>query len=499
VNGATGAGPLVVVGDALLDRDVEGVVVRLSPEAPVPVVDDPVVRSRPGGAALAALLAAGDGEVTLVTALAADEAGRELHSHLEAAGVEVVNLGLEGRTAEKVRIRAEGRSLLRVDHGGRMGGGAGPVADAVVRRLRAARGILVSDYGRGVARAEGMAEALARLAGRVPVVWDPHPLGPEPLPGLALVTPNEHEAAHFAAGVAGDGMPAAVVRARSLARRWASPVALTLGDAGALLVLGERSPLHLPVPAPGADPGPDGRNGSAGPNRSTRPSADSCGAGDRLAAAVVRALMAGTDLLGAVAEGVRCASAYVAAGGAAALAAGDRAGGPAAPAAGDRAASGRVIDLEPQDAFTLAARVRDRGGTLVAAGGCFDLLHAGHVALLEAARSLGDALVVCLNSDASVRRLKGPDRPLVGQADRARLLGALSCVDGVVVFDEDTPCAVLERLRPAIFAKGGDYAGTTLPETEALRRWGGEVVLLPYLDGRSTSGIVHRIGQLAPS
>jgi rfaE bifunctional protein nucleotidyltransferase chain/domain len=139
----------------------------------------------------------------------------------------------------------------------------------------------------------------------------------------------------------------------------------------------------------------------------------------------------------------------------------------------------------------MADRVRARGGTVVATGGCFDLLHAGHVATLEAARALGDCLVVCLNSDASVRRLKGESRPLVPQADRARVLAALECVDEVVVFEEDTPVEAIRRVRPDVWAKGGDYAGADLPEAALLREWGGQAVVLPYLTGRSTTSLVE--------
>jgi rfaE bifunctional protein nucleotidyltransferase chain/domain len=142
------------------------------------------------------------------------------------------------------------------------------------------------------------------------------------------------------------------------------------------------------------------------------------------------------------------------------------------------------------------ARTRARGGTVVATGGCFDLLHAGHVRLLRAARALGDCLVVCLNSDESVRRLKGTDRPILGQADRARVLEALEYVDAAVVFDEDTPEAVLDRLRPDVWAKGGDYAGMPLPESAVLARWGGQVVLLPYLDGHSTTRLIDQCRSL---
>ncbi|KAE8762216.1 adenylyltransferase/cytidyltransferase family protein, partial [Georgenia thermotolerans] len=140
----------------------------------------------------------------------------------------------------------------------------------------------------------------------------------------------------------------------------------------------------------------------------------------------------------------------------------------------------------------LAARLRAAGGTLVATGGCFDIVHAGHVATLQAARRLGDHLVVLMNSDASVARLKGPGRPVVGAADRARVLEALDCVDAVVVFDEDDPREALRRLRPDVWAKGGDYGGAQLPEADVVRAGGGRVVLLPYLGGLSTTTIIER-------
>jgi rfaE bifunctional protein nucleotidyltransferase chain/domain len=148
--------------------------------------------------------------------------------------------------------------------------------------------------------------------------------------------------------------------------------------------------------------------------------------------------------------------------------------------------------LDAAAVLELARRTRQRGGTVVATGGCFDLLHAGHVATLRAARRLGDCLVVCVNSDDSVRRLKGPERPLVGHEDRVAVLSALDCVDAVLVFGEDTPCTVLEALRPDIWVKGGDYVAGTLPEDEVLSRWGGRSVVVPYLPGRSTTQLVAR-------
>jgi rfaE bifunctional protein nucleotidyltransferase chain/domain len=157
-----------------------------------------------------------------------------------------------------------------------------------------------------------------------------------------------------------------------------------------------------------------------------------------------------------------------------------------------------VVDPRPpvgdRTALDVVRRSRAVGGTVVATGGCFDLLHAGHVATLQAARRLGDCLVVCLNSDASVRRLKGDGRPLVPEADRVRVLTALGAVDAVTVFEQDTPLEVLAALRPDIWVKGSDYTADALPEIRLLATWGGEVVVVPYLAGRSTTGLVETAG-----
>jgi rfaE bifunctional protein nucleotidyltransferase chain/domain len=134
---------------------------------------------------------------------------------------------------------------------------------------------------------------------------------------------------------------------------------------------------------------------------------------------------------------------------------------------------------------------------VVATGGCFDLLHAGHVSLLQAARSLGGCLIVCLNSDGSVRRVKGDGRPLNHEADRIAVLSALDCVDAVAVFDEETPCAVLDRIRPDIWVKGGDYDGRELPEAALLESWGGTAVTVPYIGGRSTTRLAVALAREA--
>jgi len=468
-------GPLVVIGDALLDVDLEGTAERLSPDAPVPVVDCVREHERPGGAGLAARLAAGltGHDVVLITATGDDRAGRRLEE-LISAYAEVVRLPMSGTSSCKIRVRAAGQSLIRIDKGdGRVTGG--PLAPRVTEVLGQAGAVLVSDYGRGVAAHPGLRRSLASLPDRVPVIWDPHPLGAVPLPGARLVTPNHAEARALAGnanGAAAGPLTQAARDAAALVGRWrVTGVAVTLGERGALLSVGERAPYVSPAP-----------------RLSPHFRADGCGAGDCFAAAAAHVLHGGGVVTEAVTEAVRCASAFVAAGG---VSAADGTGAYGRPEDSAGAAP------EGDGPWDVVRRARDGGGRVVATGGCFDLLHAGHVSMLREARRLGDCLVVCVNSDASVRRLKGPDRPLVPLADRTRVLAALECVDAVAVFDELTPVEVLERLRPDVWVKGADYSGVDLVEAETVRRHGGEVVLLPYLDGRSTSRLVARVRETA--
>lgn len=453
-------GPLVVVGDALLDVDVEGSADRLCPDAPVPVVDVARTWQRAGGAGLAASLAARSvPDVVLVAALGDDEAGHRLAESL-AAGIDLVRLPLTGQTPSKTRIRAAGHAVVRLDHGdGRIGDG--DIDTSVHAVLRSAGAILVADYGRGVAAHAWIRRRVAEAATRTPVVWDPHPRGPQPVGGVRLATPNEREAVDFAGGLAGpDDL------ARRLRARWGSDaVAVTLGERGAVLATDQVDRIDVPASARI----PAGR------------APDTCGAGDRFAAAATAALLDGADPRGAVTSAVAAAARFIGAG---------AAGGLSEPAA----RYGIGLGGDHASAFELAATVRRSGGTLVATGGCFDLLHPGHIRLLERARALGDALVVCVNSDESVRALKGPDRPIMPVADRVRLLRALDVVDAVAVFDEPTPVGLLDRLAPDVWAKGGDYSAADLPEADTVRGHGGRVELIPALDGYSTTRLVGMAG-----
>ncbi|AWT47853.1 MULTISPECIES: D-glycero-beta-D-manno-heptose 1-phosphate adenylyltransferase [Streptomyces] len=545
--------PLVVVGDALLDRDLTGTADRLAPDAPVPVVADCAERLRPGGAALAACLAARDGrDVTLITGLGDDEASEALRALLDGR-VRLIALPLTGPLPEKTRVLARGRPVVRLDRGD---GRARAATDEAREALRAAPAVLVADYGRGAADA-----LRAELTARPPAVWDPHPRGGPPVPGVRLVTPARAEAAALAARAVADSGTDADTRGSGTGTR-GSDSRTDAGDSGAGADIRDSAPPDDPAPGARAG-GPHGRGAGAG--RELRDAArdagvlvrhwragavavtlgergvllsygehpllvpapvahhgDPCGAGDAFAATAA-GLLADGALVGEAVEGaVAAATAFVGEGGAAALRlpdaprptagrppsdAGPVAGAGHVPGAGQASGTGHAVRTtgrptgpapapaapEPfDDPFALVARVRAAGGTVVATGGCFDLLHAGHVGLLQAARRIGDCLVVCVNSDDSVRRRKGAGRPVNPLDDRVRVLRALACVDAVAVFDEDTPERLLADLRPDVWVKGGDYAGADLPEAALLQEWGGQAVLLPYLDGRSSTSLLAR-------
>jgi rfaE bifunctional protein nucleotidyltransferase chain/domain len=428
----------------------------------VPVIDAERVWHRPGGAALAALLAARHEEdVVLITGLADDDGGALLRELLQACGVRVVALPMAGSTVTKTRVRARGQSVLRIDRGDATHVSL-PLPTDAREALLAARSVCVADYGRGMTALPALRDALSRAARAAPMLWDPHPRGCTPVAGCALVTPNEDEAQHFCGSAPVD----------ALREKWrADALCVTMGANGARLFVRGAPRCHVGVPIIDAV-------------GSSRP--DVCGAGDRFAVAAAVALADGVDPRSAVVLAVEAAARFVAAGGAA---------GVSTPASASRGHDTLTEatpskDAAATDVAALARRWQAEGRTVVATGGCFDLLHTGHVRLLRHARELGDALIVLINSDESVRALKGADRPIMPGADRARVLAALACVDAVGVFDETTPERILQDVRPDVWVKGGDYAAVDLPETDVVRRHGGDVVIVPTVTGYSSSQLI---------
>jgi rfaE bifunctional protein nucleotidyltransferase chain/domain len=450
---------LVVVGDVLLDVDVRTSAERLVPDAPAPVLEERGRIVRAGGAALAATLAAArdDVEVALIMPATDDDAARQVQANLSGR-VRVIGLPSRGETPVKTRFRCRGHTVARLDSG-LAGLEIKDIPKDALHALGEASAVLMSDYGVGVSRDPQVRKVLAAAAPRTPLIWDPHPRGGPPVPGTLLASPNGAEATAMSGIPAGTGLSGVRRQAEHLARTWGARwVAITQGSAGAVMS------------------GSDG-NFSFYPAEESV-TGDACGAGDCFAAAAAVALGRGLLPSEAVAVGVRTATLFVAAGGVESLGRG----------------TSTPYDLRETSARRVVDETRSRGGRVVATGGCFDLLHAGHIQTIGAARALGDCLVVCMNSDASVRRLKGPDRPLQNEEDRALVLASLRDVDAVVVFDDDTPERVIRDLRPDIWVKGGDYASVDLPEAALVREWGGEVLTVPYLDGRSTSALARLLG-----
>lgn len=452
---------ITIVGDLLLDEDVEGNVTRLSPDAPVPVVEVTARRTRPGGAGLVAMmLLREEHDVELVTALSRDEHASTLRGHL--AGVRVIDCDSGLPTPVKTRLRTPAQAVCRIDEG--CAQVVTPnVTKAMLDAVAAADVIIVTDYGRGLTSNRDLRAALEQRAAEVPLIWDPHPKGADPVPSAWIITPNVNEAT-AAAGNAPDVGAALGTASRLLERYGCRAVLITLGSKGAHLQARGEAPIEI----------------------STEQvlDIDPCGAGDRLAAQLAIELAGGNTLEVAAHAAVKAAGEYL------------RAGGVKSLGEFEGVFPARAIAVT-EDPFDLAARVRTAGGTVVAAGGCFDLLHAGHVRSLEAARAMGDCLIVCMNSDDSVRRLKGPERPLIREQDRAEMLRALSCVDGVLIFSEDGPEAVLDQLRPHYWVKGGDYTPESLPEAPLLETWGGSAVMVPFYLHRSTTKLAASLEKVS--
>jgi D-beta-D-heptose 7-phosphate kinase/D-beta-D-heptose 1-phosphate adenosyltransferase len=469
---------IVVLGDLMLDEYVWGDARRISPDAPVPVVE---VRRRShavGGAAnVAHNVAVAGGTARIVGLIGDDAAGKLLIEGLATAGVDVAGIVRDPTrpTTVKTRVVARGQHVLRLDAEERTPPAEGlriKLAAALVKAIDGADAILVSDYAKGVVTGETLAATIDQSAGRIPVIVDPKSLDFGLYRGCTAITPNRAEAeAATRLTLRTDGdLDEAVQRIRAACG--ARDVLITLGDEGMILSHEGRPIDRIAARA--------------------REVYDVTGAGDTVLAYFGLGLGAGIN----AAEAARLAN--VAAGIAVAKV-GTSAVTPseiAADAEGSRSTA-KAVDLA--QAVARCEHLRSAGKRIVFTNGCFDLLHAGHVHLLERAKALGDVLVVALNSDESVRRLKGPERPLVGAADRVKVIGALDAVDLVIVFDDDTPLETIRALRPDVLVKGGDYTVGTIVGAEDVIAYGGRVETIPLVAGRSTSSLVESVRRGGPS
>ena len=459
---------ILVVGDVMLDRYLLGEVTRISPEAPVPVLRTVREETRPGGAAnVAANVAAMGARCTLLGVVGADAAAAEVERLVAAHGAHAALVADPTQaTTQKTRLVAGSQQIVRFDTDA-------SVTDAARARLLAAFEaalpgadlVILSDYAKGSLAEVGAFLAAARAAG-VRCLVDPKQADPARYAGAFLLKPNrkEFELLFGTAGAIADRARAALVR------HGLQHLVVTLGADGMLLVSADGDMRQVPTEA--------------------QEVFDVSGAGDTVIAALAVAIAGGTSVAEAVTSANIAASIAVSHAGTYVVTARDMA---ARLAHG--ATPSKVLGLEallPQ----LEAE-RRRGRRIVFTNGCFDILHPGHVRMLNACRRLGDVLVLGLNEDASVRRLKGPTRPVNRFEDRAEVMAGLAAVDYVVGFGEDTPARLIEAVAPDVLAKGGDYSAEALSGKEAIvgadfvRARGGQVVAVQFHQGYSSTRIIE--------
>ncbi|WP_431282363.1 D-glycero-beta-D-manno-heptose-7-phosphate kinase [Humitalea sp. 24SJ18S-53] len=464
---------VLVVGDAMLDRYVYGSVNRISPEAPVPVLTVERELAMPGGAGnvvrnLTALGAA----VAFISVVGDDVAGSDLTGLVGGQpGVEPWLLVQGGRaTTTKTRFIAQGQQLLRADH--EVARAVHPrLADRLIKiaadTVAACTVMVLSDYAKGVLAGDTATRLIAasHAAGRR-VIVDPKGDDYSRYHGADIVTPNRGELA------AASGMPVSteaevVAAARALQARHAFTAVLVTRSEDGLTLLDRDTVWHFPAEAPEVH--------------------DVSGAGDTVVAVLAAAIAAGRDLPTAARLANIAAGIVVGKVGTAVASEEDM----LEALSEERGALRKIMSRSA--VAEMAERWRQRGWRVGFTNGCFDLLHPGHVHLLEQARSWCDRLIVGLNGDESVRRLKGPTRPVQGESARAAVLASLATVDAVALFAEDTPLELLKAIRPDVLIKGADYTVSEVVGGDLVTEWGGVVRLAELKPGNSTTATVARI------
>lgn len=474
---------VVVIGEAMLDSYLEGSTDRLCQEAPVPVVNISNRKNIPGGAANTAVnIRSLGGQVTLLSVIGDDLEANLLRQALEERGVfaNCIFTQHSRQTLAKHRVIASGQMLVRYDQGS-----TNPInweteqklIDCLTHLYPNCDAVIISDYGYGILTPR-VIEAIAHLQSRTPrlLVADSKNLAAYRHVGVTAVKPNYEEALRLL-GIRDqmrDVAPLHNTRAdritlygeQILDITGAQIAAVTLDTEGAVIF--ERGSLPYRT--------------YAQPTTHSR----ATGAGDTFI---------GTLTLALAGEANTSTAAELASAAAAVIVAKD---GTAACSAQELQAHISHGEKYLTDVSSLNARLelyRQQGRRIVFTNGCFDILHCGHIAYLNCAKALGDILVIGVNSDGSIRRLKGPSRPINTLDDRIQVLAALSCVDCIIAFDDDTPCNLIRAVRPNVFVKGGDYTREMLPEAPIVEELGGTVQILPYLENRSTTSIIERIRQ----
>jgi len=460
-------GQLLVVGDLMLDRYWQGPTARISPEAPVPVVRIEQIDERPGGAANVALnLCSLGSKVRLAGAVGADEAGTLLEQCLRRTGVEtILQHSSSLPTITKLRVISRHQQLIRLDFEQSFAEeDLSPLQSRCVQALAGCQALVLSDYAKGTLQKPRQLIQAARAA-HIPVLVDPKGVDFERYSGATLLTPNLAELEAVVGQCGSDRM--VLERGQQLRERLdLDALLVTLGERGMLLLPRTGEALHLPTRA--------------------REVFDVTGAGDTVIAVLAAAVAGGMSIMDAAGLANTAAGLVVAKLGAGSVTPAELRG-----ALRQRESWSPVVDRE--QLLALLEEARSAGERIVMTNGCFDILHEGHVAYLQEARKLGDRLLVAVNDDDSVRRLKGEGRPVNSLRQRMAVLAGLASVDWVVPFAEDTPEALICEVKPELLVKGGDYRPEQIAGFDCVTANGGEVRVLSYLEGQSTSRILENI------
>ncbi len=473
----------LLVGDVMLDRFVYGAVNRISPESDAPVLDVRRETVMPGGAANVAVnLRAAGMKVALLGVIGDDGEGRLLAELFDAQGIDRKNLIVvpDRPTTVKTRFVIAGRHLLRADRETRDEVDSAALLEKAAALIGKAQILILSDYDKGVLTQKTINAlmALAHKAG-VPVLVDPKKKDAALYKGASVLTPNRRELGELA-GMKTDTQADIEKAARAvMAKGNFKELVVTRSEDG-MSVFSDDAVINLPAEAPEC--------------------IDVAGAGDTVIAWLAAGIAAGAELADAARLASRAASLAVGRPGTASVDAAELQGAlkdlPSVPALD----SGRQAPvMEWDDAAAKVASWKKQGLAVGFTNGCFDILHYGHVNYLERARQRCDRLIVALNHDASVRLLKGPDRPLHDENSRAAVIGALASIDMAVFFgaekqgQDNTPCALIETIKPDIYFKGGDYTIEQLPEAKIMKALGGSVEIMPLYEGHSTTSTIEKM------
>jgi len=473
IEGEWGNTRVLVVGDVMLDRYIWGDVERVSPEAPVPIVRAIHRSEQPGGAANVAMNLTGLGAKATLFGFCGQDADRaSLEDCLRRAGVDAELTPVENHpTTTKLRIVGGKQQMLRLDTETTDGFPAAAYEDLISKveaAIPSADALVLSDYAKGVLT-EDVCQRLiqkARAKG-IPVLVDPKQRSFARYRHATTICPNLHELS-VATNMASRELEAILRAGQAMASEFdLEYLTVTLSEKG-IAVLKPAEKTISPAVA--------------------RQVFDVSGAGDTVIATLALALASGLEIEAAVPLANVAAGIVVSKVG-------------TVPVMRDELLTSLMPEVElqaeekvlPVDRLKTRVSVwRSNGESIVFTNGCFDLLHIGHITLLESARNQGDRLIVGINSDASVSKLKGPTRPMVGQRERAYVLAALAAVDAVVIFDTPTPLELIEGLRPDVIVKGGDYNEDTVVGAKEVRSWGGRVKIVPTVEGFSTTKLIEK-------